>query len=170
MLSEMSPTTQLPSFWNIFDFVLNLTKNEKKKTMNNQKYDKIITRELQKKCVLACQNYQFARESWEFLIVSALLDLPRIGNIITSNRKKYLPFPSPVTTGTKIYIDANICIMSIEGELGYLPLTGIRTSKSDTSVTSLKYLNFQVSDPCTVFLCWPEKCQIPKWVDSRSFF
>jgi hypothetical protein len=140
-----------------------------KRTRSSLKYDKFIIKEIQKKMVLCCHDFDFAIDAWGLIIAPLLLDLPKIGNITTSTRKFYFPIPSPVMTGTSVYVDSNTCILSL-GELASLPLSGIRTSKGDTGCSSSKYLNFLVSDPCTLFICWPEKSRVAKWVTKRGFF
>lgn len=157
----------LPSFWNVFHHVIPLC--DDKLSRPDHKYDKFMIKEIQKKMVLSCQDFDFAIDAWGLVIAPFLLDLPRIGNISTSTRKFCSTIPSPVMTGTSVYVDSNTCIVSL-GELAILPLSGIRTSKGDVGCNSSKYLNFLVSDPCTLFICWPEKGRVAKWVTKRGFF
>jgi hypothetical protein len=162
LLSDASPTAPLPSFWKIFESVIPIGGGD-------LKYDKLMVREMQKKMVMSCHDYDFAMDAWGLLLVPLLLGLPRVGNITTSTRNTYSAMASPVMTGTSIYVDTNTCILSL-GELTNLPLSGVRTSKGDVGCNASKYLNFQVSDPCTIFVCWPENSRISKWLAKRGFF
>jgi hypothetical protein len=161
LLSDTSPTAPLPSLWKTFESVI--------PREGNHRYDKSIIREMQKNMVMSCHDYDFAMDVWGLLIVPLLLGLPRIGNIATSTRNSSLSMASPVMTGTSVYVDSNTCILSL-GDLANIPLSGVRTSKGDVGCNSSKYLNFQVSDPCTIFVCWPEKSKVSKWLAKRGFF
>lgn len=154
----------MPVFWKIFQPAI-----QQLECTPSRKYDRLTIREIQKKMVLACFDYEFAIEAWGLIIVPFVLSLPRIGNITTSTRKCLVQMHSPVLPGSPIYVDTNTCIVSL-GELSSIPLTGIRTSKVDTSSNSTKYINFSVTDPCTLLVCWPENSKIPKWLSKRSFF
>lgn len=164
LLSNSSPTSPMTTFWKIFRPLVSHLEPPL-----SQKYDRLSIREIQKKMVLACYDYEFAMDAWGLMVAPFLLGLPRIGNITSSTKKSLVQMHSPVLVGSLTYVDTNTYIVSL-GELSVFPLTGIRTSKVDAGSTSSKYLNFLVNDPCTVLVCWPEKCKTSKWLSKRGYF
>jgi hypothetical protein len=166
MLADSSPTTQVLLFWSIFRTATSFSDH-----FNPiGKLDKTAMKIIQRKMVSAFKNYSFAFEAWGLIVVPTWLSIPRIGNITTRSKESYMLMLSPVTIGSKVYIDGHTHVLSIEGELKALALSGIRTAKCDVSNSSSKLLSFVVGSPCTVYLCIDQRVrELPKWVSKKGF-
>jgi hypothetical protein len=134
-----------------------------------------VLKRVQMEMVRAFKNYSFASELWKYLLVPIWLELPRIGNIRTSSGKRYLPIEAPLLPGSSLFTDVKVQLVSVEAttedaqdEVAQLPLSalsGLRTARSDKGYSGSKFLDFEVSGPCTIYLCWDSRCRLlPRWV------
>ena len=131
-------------------------------TIKNNKmlFDRKNLRHLQMELVYQLRNYYFAYDVWGLLIVPALLDMPKIGNIWVASGKKYYPMYGFVSVGTHLFVDTSTVITSIDDALKHIPMIGIRTSKMDKSYSGSKFLDFEVTGECIIFLCWDMRYKI----------
>lgn len=121
------------------------------------------------------------------------LNIPTVGKIglkrgLSAGKSKiYIPMHSPVCVGSKVFVDSSTTIVSFVDApaLLRLPLTGIRTARGDITNNSSKFLSFEVSGECTVYLCWDLRAfnnsfstqvkgplhmrLLPSWVERRGF-
>lgn len=166
MFAESSPTMQVLLFWSIFTSATSYHDHFNPVG----KLDKNTVKSIQRKMVSAFKNYSFGVDAWGLIVVPTWLSIPRVGNITTRSKESYLPMLSPVTIGSKVYIDGHTHILSIEGELKSLALSGIRTAKCDVSNSSSKLFSFVAGSPCTVYICIDQRVrELPKWVFKKGF-
>ena len=166
MFARSAPALQSPLFWSIFTHATSYEDN-----FNGVgKLDKADVKIIQRKMVTAFNNYFFAMEAWGLIVVPTWLCIPRIGNVSSRSRETYSMMLSPVTIGTKVYTDGSSHILSIEGELKSLALSGIRTARGDVSNRSVRLLTFVVGAPCTIFICIDQRVRdLPKWLSRKGF-
>ena len=174
-------------------------------------FNKNLAKKLQKQTVLLFQDYSFAEEAWGLLIgiflqitmlynaiiyyhvssVPQWLEIPKIGKISVKNlgstkNRTYLPMLSPVLVGSKVFVDSDVVIVGFDAApaMKKIPMTGIRTVKSDFYATNNKFLSFELSGEGTILICWdvetlpsyysglkvrPTLHAFPSWVAKRGY-
>jgi hypothetical protein len=122
---------------------------------------------LQQKLVRRFQNFKFARDLWELIIVPSLYDVPEIRSI---NREGYLLMGSPVSVGDPIFGDTSCQIVGLPPALEGQMLTGVRTLNRDRSSVGHRFLSFVVSQDAVIYVCYDSRLKkVPKWLYQLGF-
>lgn len=135
--------------------------------LSNQSKNTIRT--IQQKMVIGFRNYAFALEAWSMLVCPAWLRIPRPGNIVNKGNSIYVAMHGPVSIGTRVYVDEKVYITALDSRLAH-PLNGIRTICCDHRYSSSKFLSFEVSQPCVVYVCWDTHItHVPSWIQKKEY-
>ena len=74
--------------------------------------------------------------------------------------------------GQAYYERSKRIITDVDEALKHVPMVGIRTAKVDKGYSGSKFLEFEVTGACVIFLCWDITCHsspLPRWVSRKGF-